>query len=134
MRNLLRLPFIALPMKFAARIAMAGLWGIWLSPFDADVKYVFGAILGGVASLLSVSFFGFDRVALSPARIALYGLLTGGESMAVGAMVLAALGAFTGQLHTWPMICCAFAGTVLPMYAMAILYRDNTSKPAGSNR
>lgn len=130
---LLRHPFISVPMKFAARIAWGGVWGISLSPFELDVKLAFGAVLAGVAVFLSASFFGFDRVSFSAARAALYGLLVAGEAMAVGAIVLACLGAFTGHVETYAMVCCAFMGTLLPMYVMSILYRDNMSKGAGSN-
>lgn len=127
-----RHPFIALPAKFLSRITMGALWGINLSPFSLDVKLFFGALLAVVGVLLGQAFWGWDRKPRSAHRIALYGLLWAGECSAVGAIVFGALGAFTGQLQTLPLIGCAFLGTVLPLYAMAELYRDNTAKSAGS--
>lgn len=131
MRNLFRHPFVILPMKFLARITMGSLWGIALSPFELEVKIGFGAVLAVLALCLSVSFFGFDKVALSASRVALYGLLVAGEALAVGAIVLAALGAFQGQLFIHALWVCAFGGTVFPLYALSILYRDNMSKGRG---
>ncbi len=134
MRSLLRHPFISLPMKFLARITWGAVWGVALSPYELEVKVGFGAVLAVLALALSVSFFGFDKVALSASRVALYGLLIAGEALAVGAIALAALGAFSGHVPTYALISCAFCGSVFPMYVMSILYRDNTSRAAGSNQ
>lgn len=130
---LLRHPFITVPMKFLARVAMAAVWGIALSPFDQDVKLAFGAVTAIVAGLLSYSFVSHDKVPLSASRLGLYGLVVAGEALAVGTIVLAALGGFTGQLHMYALWCCAFGGALLSFYGTTILYRDNMSKVAGSN-
>ncbi len=129
---LLQHPFIALPMKFAARITMAAVWGVALSPFALDVKLGFGAVLAGLALLMSRAFFGWDKAPRSAPRLALYGLYVAGEAMAIGAIVLAFLGAFQGQLHTYAMITCAFGGSLLTLYPLAVLYRDNTRGTPGS--
>lgn len=140
MRGLLLIPFIAIPLRILSRIAWAGVWGIALSAAEIEYKLVFGAILASLACVLSVSFFGFDRrMAFSASRMALYGLYVAGEAMLVGASAFALLGALTGQLEGFALVICAFGGTVLTMYSMSILYRenledDNTSKGAGSNR
>lgn len=130
MKILFRHPFIALPAKFLARITMGALWGILLSPFDQDVKLAVAACLGVLVLSLVPFFVGWDRVPLSASRVALYGLLMGGEAMAVGAMVLAALAAFSGHPDTYlsAMMGAAFAGTVLTLYPTAIMYKDNTKQ------
>lgn len=127
MKLLIRHPFIALPAKFLGRITMAAIWGILLSPFDSDVKLAVAACLGVVALSLTPFFVGWDRTPLSASRLALYGLLIGGEAMAVGAMVLGALAAFSGHPDTYlsMLVMAAFGGTVLTLYPTAIMYKDN---------
>ena len=130
--SLLHHPFIALPCKFVARIAMAAIWGIALSPFDLDVRFGFGAALAVVALLCARAFWAWDKVPFSASRASLYGLYVAGEAMAIGAFVLAFLGAYTGQLHTFAMITCAFGGSVLTLYPLAAIWRDNMSRGPGS--
>jgi hypothetical protein len=130
--SLLHHPFIALPCKFVARIAMAAIWGVALSSAALDVRLIFGAGLAVVALFCSRAFWAWDKVPFSASRFALYGLYVAGEAMAIGAFVLAFLGAYTGQLHTFAMITCAFGGSVLTLYPLAVLYRDNMSQGPGS--
>lgn len=130
--SLLHHPFIALPCKFVARIAMAAIWGIALSPFALDLKLGFGAGLAVVALLCARAFWAWDRVPFSASRAALYGLYVAGEAMAIGTFVLAFLGAYTGHLHTYAMITCAFGGSILTLYPLAVLWRDNMSRGPGS--
>lgn len=127
MKLLFRHPFIVLPAKFLGRIMMGALWGILLSPLDQDVKFAVAAGLGVLLLSLTPFFVSWDRAALSASRVALYGLLIAGEAMAVGAMVLAALGAFSGHADTYLplMVVAAFGGTVLTLYPTAIMHRDN---------
>lgn len=126
-RLLTRHPFIALPAKFLGRVTMAAIWGVLLSPFDSEVKFAAAACLGVLALSLTPFFVGWDRARLSASRVALYGLLIGGEAMVVGSFVLGALAAFTGQPETYlsPMVAAVFAGTVLTLYPTSVMYRDN---------
>ena len=124
---LTRHPFVALPAKFLGRITMGAIWGVLLSPFDSETKVALAAVLGVIAVSLFPFFVGWDRKPLSAARVSLYGVLMGGEAMAVGAMVLAALATFTGTTELLSaMVMCTFGGTVLTLYPTAIMYRDNT--------
>lgn len=135
---MLRHPYIGLPAKFLSRITMGALWGIFLSPFALDVKLFFGALLAVLGIFLGQAFWAFDQQPVTAHRIALYGLLWAGEALAVGAIVFAALGAFTGQVAyvTLPMAACAFVGTLVPLAVMTTLYRDNardnTARGGGS--
>lgn len=130
---LIRHPFISISMKFLARVTMGGVWGIALSPFELDVRLGFGAVLAVLAAFLSYSFVAFDRLPLSASRLALYGLVIAGEYLAVGCVVLAALGAFQGQPYTYAMMVSGFGSALFTVYGMTVLYRDNISKAAGSN-
>lgn len=125
MKNLLQLSIISLPMRFMARVCMGGVWGLALSNLEFDVRAGFGTLLAGMALLLSYSFVAWDKVPLSAARMALYGLLVAGEAMSVGCIVLAALGAFTGQLYTGAMIACGFGGSLFTIYPMSVMFMDN---------
>lgn len=130
--SLLHHPFIALPCKFIARITMGAIWGVALCQTDLDTKLLFGGLLAGLALLLSRAFWAWDKIPVSAARIALYGLYVAGEAMAIGAIVLAFLGAFQGHLHTFAMVTCALGGSLLTLYPMAVMYRDNTRGAPGS--
>jgi hypothetical protein len=121
-------PAIVLPAKFLARIGMAALWGILLSPFDQDVKVAVGAVLAVLVLFLTPFFVGWDRKPLDAARVALYGLLMSGEAMAVGAMVMAAYATLTGTTHGAALVLLAFGGSVLPLYTHFTMYRDNMSE------
>lgn len=132
MKTLLQFSIISLPMKFMARVCMGAVWGISLSNFESDVRIGFGTFLAVVACLLSYSFVAWDRVPLSASRMALYGLLVAGEALAVGCVVLAALGAFTGQLETGAMVVCAFGGSFFTLYSNGVMFRDNMGNIAGS--
>lgn len=132
---LLRHPYFNLPIKFMGKVFAAVAWGIALSPFDLDVKLVFGAIAAVLASLMiAAPWVATDRCA-SASRLPLYGLIVAGEALFVGTLVFAFLGTFQGHPQTLAMIGCAFGGVLLPLYGAAVIYRDkrdNMSKGPGS--
>ncbi len=127
--KLLRHPFISYAIRFLARLAYAGMWGVVLSPTDLNTKLLFGTPLAILAGFLMVLF-----VAHSPKlhQAPLYGLMMAGEALGVGACVLAFLGATTGQLATIPLCICVFGGLLLTLHSTYALYRDNMQKPSGS--
>jgi hypothetical protein len=127
-----RYPIISVPAKFLARITTGAIWGIFLSPFDLTSRFVFAGILSVIAAFLYRAFWAWDRQPVTLSRISLYGLLGAGEALGVGAVVFAALGAFTGHVHVLPLMLCGFGGALLPMYINAVLYRDNILKGRGS--
>lgn len=129
-----RYPIISVPAKFLARIATGAIWGIFLSPFDLSVRLGFASVLSVIAAFLYRAFWAWDKQRVSISRISLYGLLGAGEALAVGAVVFAALGAFTGSVNVPALMLCGFGGAVLPMYTTSVLYRDNIQRGAGSKR
>ena len=132
MRKLFRIPFFSVAAKFCSRILMGSLWGLFLSPFSMDIKLLFGALMAGMAVLLGTSFYAWDRMPVTASRISLYGLLLAGEALCTGSIAFATLGAFTGQLHVHALWICALGGSLLTLYSISVLYRDNMSKRPGS--
>lgn len=118
---LLRHPFISYTIRFLARLAFAGMWGVVLSPADLNTKLLFATLLAVLASGLMVMFFG-SRPRLH--QVPLYGLVSAGEALGVGAIALALLGASTGQLAVIPLCICTFGGLLLTLYSTHTLYKD----------
>lgn len=133
MFQLIRHPFISVPMKFIARVCMGSLCGIAFSPFELDVKVWFGAIMTGLAVLMMyLPIRAWDRSPMDGIRMALYGLVIVGEALCVGAVVLGAFGAFQGHLQPLPMMLIGFAGILSTLFGMAELSRSNIKDRPGS--
>lgn len=125
MRSWFNHPFVNAPAELIAKIAWGGVWGMALSSFEFDLKIGFIAMLAGLAGVMSVSFFAYDLLPVDGPRVALYGLLVAGEALTVGAIVLAALGAATGQLEGMALVACAGSGTFFRTYARQTIVSDN---------
>jgi hypothetical protein len=132
--SIYRFPHIALTARYMYRVLAGTAWGMALSPFELDVRLAFLACVGLVMGLLFPSFIAWDQKPVTASRLALYGLLAVGEVLAGGCVVFGALGAFTGHLHMVPMWLTGLGGSLLPLYALSVLYKDNMSRAAGSNR
>lgn len=128
-------PFIAIPAKFLGRITMGAIWGVLLSPFAQDVKLAVAACLAVLALSLYPFFVGWDQAPRTVARLALHGLLMAGEGLAAGAIVLAALAAFSGHTE-WlsAMVPVMFGAIVFTLYPTAVMYRDNMAKRRDQRR
>lgn len=131
-RALFCLPFIALPSKFCARLGMAAIWGCLLGPGMGGAGSAFCAVLGVVAALFSVSFFGWDRRRVDGVRMALYGLYVAGEMLVMGSFVMAALATFGGLFFGYAILLCAFGGSLFTVYSMLLLMTRNTPERRGS--
>lgn len=131
MRRWFRFPFLSLPTKFCARILMAAVWGLGMSEGEGQIRVALGAVLGGLALLLSVAFFGWDRARVDGPRMALYGLYVAGEAMVVGAFCLSFMATFCGRTEAYAMMLCGFGGSLFTVYAMKNLVAGNISKKPG---
>jgi hypothetical protein len=133
-RALFRLPQIAMPAKFCARVTMAAIWGCLLGQGMGSGRLACGAVLGLLAGLLSVSFFGWDRRRLDGTRMALYGLYVAGEMLVVGTLVMAALATFSGAVYGYAMMLSGFGGSLFTVYSTFLLMTRNITEVGDQSR
>lgn len=131
---LFRFPPLQQATKYLARITAAACWGMLMRDTDMDVvlQATFAAVLGVIYLFLSQAFWQWDRGTRDAARYALYGLLVVGEFIAMGAVVLAALSAFSEQQWLPAMLACAFGGSFSTVFANLELMKDNMRLRRGS--
>jgi len=132
-RALFRLPYVSLPAKFCARVTMAAIWGCLLGQGMGGGRVACCAVLGLLAGLLSVSFFGWDRRRLDGTRMALYGLYVAGEMLVVGTLVMAALATFSGAVYGYAMVLCGFGGSLFTLYSLLLLMTRNITEGRDQN-
>jgi hypothetical protein len=128
-RHIFRVPAIGLPSQFASRVFMAGAWGC---AFGGSHPITV-AVIGLLALMFGLSFFGWDRVALSASRLALYGLYLAGEALLTGTLVLTFWGNLGGaEVGLVPVVLSAGGGMLLLTYSTLVLVKGNIPESPGA--